>query len=164
MSGAGSAVEHHHRHHVTLPKMERNPNRNPNQTDCCNPVKKPGPVSIDHVLLALRETKEERDVRIRTLFIYFDAANLGYLDYAQMKPACRGSKYLPGINMPKSCWKFVMQIVMEGLIIRILGGIWMIKKWSCKGSFKLLMLNIMAAFCLRSYGMLLLRLFLVYRD
>ncbi|CAK7336865.1 unnamed protein product [Dovyalis caffra] len=70
--------------------MEKKPNRNPNQTDCCNPVKKPGPVSIDHVLLALRETKEERDVRIRSLFNFFDAANLGYLDYAQIESGLSG--------------------------------------------------------------------------
>ncbi|KAJ6882653.1 calcium-dependent mitochondrial ATP-magnesium/phosphate carrier protein 2-like [Populus alba x Populus x berolinensis] len=101
MSGAGSAVEHHHRHHVTLPKMERNPNRNPNQTDCCNPVKKPGPVSIDHVLLALRETKEERDVRIRTLFIFFDAANLGYLDYAQIEAGLSGLQIPAGYKYAK---------------------------------------------------------------
>ncbi|KAF3441398.1 hypothetical protein FNV43_RR15312 [Rhamnella rubrinervis] len=41
----------------------------------CNPVKKSGPVSMDHVLLALRETKEDRDLRIRSLFNFFDAAN-----------------------------------------------------------------------------------------
>lgn len=52
---------------------------------CCNPVKKPGPATMDHVLLALRETKEERDLRIRSLFGFFDAANLGYLDYAQIE-------------------------------------------------------------------------------
>ncbi|KAL4652915.1 hypothetical protein ACB092_01G265900 [Castanea dentata] len=49
--------------------------------ECCNPVKKPGPVSMDHVLLALRETKEERDMRIRSLFNFFDTTNAGYLDY-----------------------------------------------------------------------------------
>ncbi|TYI35421.1 hypothetical protein ES332_A03G075400v1 [Gossypium tomentosum] len=52
---------------------------------CCNPVKKPGPVSMDHVLLALQETKEERDLRIRSLFNFFDAANVGFLDYAQIE-------------------------------------------------------------------------------
>ncbi|KAL5564748.1 hypothetical protein UlMin_027912 [Ulmus minor] len=52
---------------------------------CCNPVKKSGPVSMDHVLLALRETKEERDLRIRSLFNFFDASNLGYLDYANIE-------------------------------------------------------------------------------
>ncbi|GAV82797.1 Mito_carr domain-containing protein/EF_hand_3 domain-containing protein/EF_hand_5 domain-containing protein [Cephalotus follicularis] len=52
---------------------------------CCNPVRKPGPVSMDHVLLALRETKEERDTRIRSLFGFFDAANVGYLDYGQIE-------------------------------------------------------------------------------
>lgn len=40
---------------------------------------------MDHVLLALRETKEERDVRIRSLFNFFDTANAGYLDYAQIE-------------------------------------------------------------------------------
>ncbi|XP_057983140.1 calcium-dependent mitochondrial ATP-magnesium/phosphate carrier protein 2-like isoform X2 [Malania oleifera] len=51
----------------------------------CNPVRKPGPVSMDHVLLALRETKEERELRIRSLFNFFDAKNAGYLDYAQIE-------------------------------------------------------------------------------
>jgi solute carrier family 25 phosphate transporter 23/24/25/41 len=40
---------------------------------------------MDHVLSALRETKEERDTRIRSLFNFFDAGNLGYLDYAQIE-------------------------------------------------------------------------------
>ncbi|KAF5732255.1 Mitochondrial substrate carrier family protein isoform 1 [Tripterygium wilfordii] len=74
MSGAGHAVEH-----VGVPKMEAG------SSGRCNPVRKPGPVSMDHVLLALRETKEERDVRIRSLFNFFDAANVGYLDYAQIE-------------------------------------------------------------------------------
>nr|AFJ66222.1 hypothetical protein 34G24.27 [Capsella rubella] len=52
---------------------------------CCNPVKKPGPVSMDHVLLALRETREERDLRIRSLFNFFDSENVGYLDCAQIE-------------------------------------------------------------------------------
>lgn len=50
---------------------------------CCNPVKKsmPGQISLDHVLLASQETKEERERRIRCLFNFFDAENVGYLDY-----------------------------------------------------------------------------------
>lgn len=60
--------------------MEANPKK-----ECCNPVRKPGPVTMDHVLLALRETKDERDVRIRSLFNFFDAANAGFLDYAQIE-------------------------------------------------------------------------------
>ncbi|CAN1242075.1 Calcium-dependent mitochondrial ATP-magnesium/phosphate carrier protein 3 [Linum perenne] len=40
---------------------------------------------MDHVLLALRETKEERDVRIRSLFNFFDLGNTGYLDYSQIE-------------------------------------------------------------------------------
>ncbi|KAK3183285.1 hypothetical protein Dsin_030571 [Dipteronia sinensis] len=55
------------------------------RSGCCNPVKKPGPVTMDHVLLALRESKEERDVRIRSLFAFFDAANTGYLEYGQIE-------------------------------------------------------------------------------
>lgn len=43
------------------------------------------PVTLEHVLLALRETKEEREQRIRGLFNFFDAANVGYLDYAQIE-------------------------------------------------------------------------------
>ncbi|KAK2974147.1 hypothetical protein RJ640_021438 [Escallonia rubra] len=61
------------------------PQQQPDRAGCCNPVKKPGPVSMDHVLSALRETKEERDSRIRGLFDFFDSANKGYLDYAQIE-------------------------------------------------------------------------------
>ncbi|GLT39908.1 hypothetical protein SLA2020_140740 [Shorea laevis] len=78
MSGAaGQAVEH-----VRLPKTKMEAKSKPG---CCNPVKKSGPVTMDHVLLALRETKEERDMRIRSLFNFFDAANVGFLDYAQIE-------------------------------------------------------------------------------
>ncbi|CAK9163191.1 unnamed protein product [Ilex paraguariensis] len=79
MSGAGQAVEH-----VNSPATAAKDHR-PNQPGCCNQVKKPGPVSIDHVLAALRETKEERDSRIRSLFNFFDMANVGYLDYGQIE-------------------------------------------------------------------------------
>lgn len=73
-AGAGHAVER-----VGLPKMEST------RSGSCNPVRKSGPVTMDHVLLALRESKEERDIRIRSLFNFFDAANCGYLDYAQIE-------------------------------------------------------------------------------
>ncbi|XP_062105290.1 calcium-dependent mitochondrial ATP-magnesium/phosphate carrier protein 2-like [Humulus lupulus] len=42
-------------------------------------------VTMEHVLLALQETKEERDLRIRSLFNFFDTANGGYLDYSQIE-------------------------------------------------------------------------------
>ncbi|CAM8898560.1 unnamed protein product [Rhodiola kirilowii] len=42
-------------------------------------------VSMEHVLLALQETAEEREVRIRSLFNYFDSRNVGYLDHAQIE-------------------------------------------------------------------------------
>ncbi|XP_051147965.1 calcium-dependent mitochondrial ATP-magnesium/phosphate carrier protein 2 isoform X2 [Andrographis paniculata] len=49
------------------------------------PVKKSGQVSLDHVLSALRETKEERESRFRGLFSFFDSNNVGYLDSAQIE-------------------------------------------------------------------------------
>ena len=61
-----------------------NPNPNPNSK---SKKKKGGPISTDHVLLALQETKE-RDLRIRALFDFFNAANLGYLDYPQIETYC----------------------------------------------------------------------------
>ncbi|EEF49315.1 ADP,ATP carrier protein, putative [Ricinus communis] len=53
--------------------------------NCCNPVKQAGPVTMDHVLLALGETKEERELRIRSLFNFFDGANSGFIDYTQIE-------------------------------------------------------------------------------
>ncbi|KAH0936638.1 hypothetical protein HID58_004099 [Brassica napus] len=46
---------------------------------------KPASISMDHVLLALRETSEEREIRIRSLFDFFDNSSLGFLDYAQIE-------------------------------------------------------------------------------
>ena len=43
---------------------------------------------MDHVLLALQETKDERDLRIRALFDFFDTANLGYLGYPLIETYC----------------------------------------------------------------------------
>lgn len=40
---------------------------------------------MDHVLVALGETKEEREIRIRSLFNFFDAGSNGYLDYGQIE-------------------------------------------------------------------------------
>ncbi|CAA7052762.1 unnamed protein product [Microthlaspi erraticum] len=83
--------------HVGLPaKIEA-------KQSCCNPVKKPGPVSIDHVLLALRETREERDVRIRSLFDFFDSENLGFLDCAQIE------KGLVALQIP-SVYKYAKEL------------------------------------------------------
>lgn len=76
MSGAVQAAEDHR---LPSPASEQQ------RPGCCNPVKNPGPVSMDHVLSALRETKEEREARIRTLFNFFDGANAGFLDYAQIE-------------------------------------------------------------------------------
>lgn len=51
-----------------------------------NPVKKgTGPVTMEHVLMALRESKEERELRIRSLFNYFDTSNAGFLDSASIE-------------------------------------------------------------------------------
>ncbi|XP_057791443.1 calcium-dependent mitochondrial ATP-magnesium/phosphate carrier protein 2-like [Salvia miltiorrhiza] len=48
-------------------------------------AEKNAPVSMDHVLAASRETKEEREARIRTLFTFFDSKNLGYIGPAQIQ-------------------------------------------------------------------------------
>ncbi|KAK4410690.1 Calcium-dependent mitochondrial ATP-magnesium/phosphate carrier protein 2 [Sesamum angolense] len=71
---------------------------------CCNPVKKPGPISLDHVLSALRETKEERDMRIRSLFSFFDSNNVGYLDYALIE------KGLSAMQIPAD-YKFAKELL-----------------------------------------------------
>ncbi|CAL9751703.1 unnamed protein product [Musa acuminata subsp. burmannicoides] len=88
MSGAAKAVEERSGFSAKMDaapaaegEQQRRRRRRP---DGCNPVKKPGPVSMDHVLLALRETGEEREVRVRSLFNFFDAAGVGHLDYAQI--------------------------------------------------------------------------------
>ena len=87
MSGAAKAVEEPSGFSAKMdaaPAAEGEQQRRRRRPDGCNPVKKPGPVSMDHVLLALRETGEEREVRVRSLFNFFDAAGVGHLDYAQI--------------------------------------------------------------------------------
>ncbi|KAK3152436.1 hypothetical protein QOZ80_2BG0158850 [Eleusine coracana subsp. coracana] len=41
--------------------------------------------TMEHVLLALRETEAEREARIRGVFGFFDAAGRGHLDHAQIE-------------------------------------------------------------------------------
>ncbi|XP_028780251.1 calcium-binding mitochondrial carrier protein SCaMC-1-like [Neltuma alba] len=55
------------------------------RSKCNNPVKKPRRVTIDDVLRASQETKEEREQRIRSLFSFFDKENSGIIDYAQIE-------------------------------------------------------------------------------
>ncbi|PIN04735.1 putative mitochondrial carrier protein [Handroanthus impetiginosus] len=71
---------------------------------CCNPVRKPGPVSLDHVLSALGETKEERESRIRSLFSFFDSNNVGYLDSVQIE------KGLSAMQIPAD-YKFAKELL-----------------------------------------------------
>ncbi|KAJ4961126.1 hypothetical protein NE237_021036 [Protea cynaroides] len=81
MPGAGQAIAH-----AGLSKMEANhAAENEPRSGGCNPVLKSGPVTMDHVLLASQETKGERESRIRSLFNFFDVANVGYLDYTQIE-------------------------------------------------------------------------------
>ncbi|XP_062027704.1 calcium-dependent mitochondrial ATP-magnesium/phosphate carrier protein 2-like isoform X1 [Rosa rugosa] len=68
-------------------------------------VKKSGPITMDHVLLALRETKEERELRIRSLFNFFDSANLGYLDYAQIEAGLSALQIPPEYKYAKDLLK-----------------------------------------------------------
>lgn len=81
MSGG---VERHVNFPATMESISKKGQRQA-RSGCCNSDKKPGLVSLDHVLAALRETKEERDSRIRNLFNFFDSDNVGYLDYAQIE-------------------------------------------------------------------------------
>ncbi|KAL8099127.1 hypothetical protein AgCh_031708 [Apium graveolens] len=62
--------------------------------------------------------------------------------------------------MLRICYEFAMRIRMVELIIVSLGGIWMIRSWSCIAFFRILMLRIVAAFYPRNFGMRLLRLLL----
>ncbi|KAG8070378.1 hypothetical protein GUJ93_ZPchr0006g44124 [Zizania palustris] len=48
-------------------------------------VRKPGPATMEHVLLALRETEAEREARIRGMFGFFDASGRGHLDHGQIE-------------------------------------------------------------------------------
>ncbi|KAL9458087.1 hypothetical protein AB3S75_007025 [Citrus x aurantiifolia] len=65
------------------------------QSNGSNPVKKAGTsVTMEHVLLALGESKEEREQRIRALFNFFDVNNSGYLDYAKIEAG------LSSLNIP----------------------------------------------------------------
>uniref|UniRef100_A0A1J3CQ52 Calcium-binding mitochondrial carrier protein SCaMC-1 n=1 Tax=Noccaea caerulescens TaxID=107243 RepID=A0A1J3CQ52_NOCCA len=50
-----------------------------------NPGKRPESPTMEHVLVALGETKEEREIRIRSLFKFFDNSNVGFLDDAQIE-------------------------------------------------------------------------------
>lgn len=74
---ASSAIKHSGDHHY----------RGGPLPTCCNPVINHGggPITIDHVLLALRESKEERESRFRGLFNFFDTLNSGYLDSVQIE-------------------------------------------------------------------------------
>ncbi|KAL6628965.1 hypothetical protein ACP70R_028730 [Stipagrostis hirtigluma subsp. patula] len=49
----------------------------------CAPARAAAP-TMEHVLLALRETEAEREARIRGVFAFFDAAGRGHLDRAQI--------------------------------------------------------------------------------
>lgn len=82
MSGAGQAVDQ-----IPFSKMESIPKtqQDNRRAECCNPVRNSGEASLEHVMLALRETKEERELRIRCLFNFFDAMNSGHLDNSQIE-------------------------------------------------------------------------------
>ncbi|XP_008677345.1 calcium-dependent mitochondrial ATP-magnesium/phosphate carrier protein 2 isoform X1 [Zea mays] len=52
---------------------------------CGGPARASGPeATMEHVLLALRETEAEREARIRGVFGFFDAAGQGHLEHAQI--------------------------------------------------------------------------------
>lgn len=67
--------------------------------------KKTASISMDHVLLALRETKEERDLRIRSLFNFFDATDEGYLDYPHIEAGLSALQIPPEYKYAKELFK-----------------------------------------------------------
>ncbi|CAJ2676723.1 unnamed protein product [Trifolium pratense] len=66
---------------------------------------KTGSISMDHVLLALRETKEERDLRIQSLFNFFDSTNKGYLDYTHIEAGLSALQIPPEYKYAKELFK-----------------------------------------------------------
>ncbi|XP_023764877.1 calcium-dependent mitochondrial ATP-magnesium/phosphate carrier protein 2 [Lactuca sativa] len=76
---ASSTIKHVGDHHWRLFSARDLP------AGCCNLVKEQGPVTIEHVLLVLRETKDERESRFRGLFNFFDTSKVGYLDSVQIE-------------------------------------------------------------------------------
>jgi solute carrier family 25 (mitochondrial phosphate transporter), member 23/24/25/41 len=70
----------------------------------CEPVRKAGPVTMEHVLLALRETEDEREARIRDMFAFFDSSGRGHLDYAQIEAG------LAALQVPAEC-KYVRELL-----------------------------------------------------
>ncbi|KAI4336411.1 hypothetical protein L6164_014942 [Bauhinia variegata] len=115
MSGAGQAVDVKHvgyssmeakaKSNATVKSTAAQTGDHGRGAGSSNPVKKTGSVSMDHVLLALRETKEERDLRIRSLFNFFDAANNGYLDYAQIEAGLSALQIPPEYKYAKELFK-----------------------------------------------------------
>jgi len=65
----------------------------------------PRNISLDHVLEALGETKEEREIRIRSLFNFFDGGNNGYIDYVQIE------KGLSALQIPAE-YKYARELFM----------------------------------------------------
>lgn len=61
--------------------------------------------TMDHVLLALGETREERDVRIRSLFNFFDGKNKEYLDYGQIESGLSALKIPPEYKYARELFK-----------------------------------------------------------
>ncbi|KAL7593181.1 hypothetical protein Lser_V15G31883 [Lactuca serriola] len=76
---ASSAIKHVGDHHRRPSSARDLP------AGCCNLLKEQGPVTIEHVLLVLKETKDERESRFWGLFNFFDTSNVGYLDFVQIE-------------------------------------------------------------------------------
>lgn len=70
-----------------------------------NPGKKPEAATMEHVLVALRETKEEREIRIRRLFEFFDNSKLGFLDDTQIEKGLSSLRIPPKYKYAKDFLK-----------------------------------------------------------
>nr|KAJ0187697.1 hypothetical protein LSAT_V11C900473840 [Lactuca sativa] len=75
---ASSAIKHVGDHHRRPSSARDLP------AGCCNLLKGQGPVTIEHVLLVLKVTKDEKESRFWGLFNFFDTSKAGYLDFVQI--------------------------------------------------------------------------------
>ena len=80
-----------------IPALRRSSRSGPGTEARYEPVQKAGPVTMEHVFLALHETEAEREARIRDMFAFFDSAGRGQLDYAQIEAG------LAALQVPAEC-------------------------------------------------------------
>lgn len=93
------------RRRVSLAEVE-DTGKNPSRS-LCNPVPRSSPLTLSEVLLALQETQEQRDLRIRNLFDFFDTSHSGFLNHSDIEGGFRAlsipSQYKYANDLLKVC-------------------------------------------------------------